>query len=159
MWGGKASLRGSSQSMCMNKHLGRFVLTTPSSVCLAFRLNITNCLLSGLAGAVHTAGTARLYLFRLLPDLAPACSSRLSSLFKLVTSWVSFPVCCCGTPSVVETGPSLFSSTMCWTYEASCAKAVASGLASAATMLCCIMSPYHGKSYLSRFNLTLCGSS
>lgn len=68
---------------------------------------------------------SRLYLVRLLLDLAPACcSSSPSFLFKWITSWVSFPVCCCGTPSDVETGPSLFSSMICWIYESSCAKTV-----------------------------------
>ncbi len=65
-----------------------------------------------LAGAVHTAGTARLYLFRLLPNLAPACcSSSLSFPFQVnhKLSVSEFTVCCCGTPSDVKTGPSLFS--------------------------------------------------
>lgn len=80
-----------------------------------------------LAGAVHTAGTARLYLFRLLPNLAPACcSSSLSFLFKLITScpWVSLPFAAVALHQMLKQDLHCFLSMICWIYEASCAKAV-----------------------------------
>ena len=47
-------------------------------------------------------------------------------LFKGITSWVSVPFAANNVAlrEIVETGASLFSSTICWNYEARCAKAV-----------------------------------